>query len=93
MNIKDLKSIVIKKKLDAERVCFRWHNKNKSGGNFGINIWNVKGKDYEISGNYNVEGLLCGLRFGFIFQAGIPMNVQTIEEMFEFIEKVLGNRG
>ena len=93
MNIKDLKSIVIKKKLDAERVCFRWHNKNNSGGNFGINIWNVKGKDYEISGYYNVEGLLRGLRFGFIFQAGIPMNVQTIEEMFEFIEKVLGNRG
>lgn len=89
MKIQDLKSIEIKKRFGAKRVRFRWHNKNNSGGNFGINVIGVNGKDYEITGRYNVEGTLRSLRFGPIFQNGTPMNVNTVEEMFEFIEKYL----
>jgi hypothetical protein len=91
MYIKDLKSIVIKKKLNAESVCFRWHNKNKSGGNFGINICGVSDNDYGISGRYNDQGLLINLRFGFIYQRGIHMEVKDINEMFEFIENFIKN--
>lgn len=92
MNVKEIKSSVIKKRLYAKQVCYRWHNKNKTGGNFGINICGVNDKDYEISGYYDIEGTVRGLRFGFIYTAGIPMSVQTIEEMFEFIEKSIENR-
>lgn len=86
MNIKDLKSSVIKKRLNAKQVCYRWHNKNKTGGNFGINICGVNSKDYEISGYYDLTGLVSGLRFGFIYTAGIAIDVQSIEELFRFIE-------
>lgn len=89
MNIKDLKSTVLRKKLGAESVRFRWHNKNKSGGNFGINIRGVKEKNYEILGRYNPEGLLRSLHFGYLFKSGTPMNVNSLEEMFEFINKTI----
>ena len=89
MYIIDLKSSEIKKRLGAKSVAFRWHNKNKSGGNFGINIIGVKDRNYEISGHYDVSGLLSGLRFGRIYQCGAPMNVATKEKMFEFITKYL----
>lgn len=93
MNIRELKSAEIKKKLGAESVRFRWHNKNKSGGNFGLSIIGVKGRDYEISGYYNITGKLYDLRFGFIYQAGISMSVSSVEEMFEFIKESLERIG
>lgn len=93
MKITELKSIQIKKNLCAASVRFRWHNKNNTGGNFGINVIGVKGKNYEISGRYNCEGTLRCLRFGFINEVGIPMNVNSIEEMFEFINKIIEKHG
>lgn len=93
MYIIDLKSAVIKKKLGAKSVAFRWHNKNNYGGNFGINIIDVNGRDYEISGHYSTSGLLYALRFGRIYQAGSPMLVNTLDEMFEFIATYLKNQG
>lgn len=89
MKFIELKSRDIKKRFDAKSVALRWHNKNKSGGNFGMNIHGVNGKDFEISGQYNIDGILSGLRFGFIYQAGIPMNVNSVQEMFEFMDVVL----
>lgn len=87
MNIKDLKSLEIRKRLNAKHVHFRWHNKNSTGGNFGINILGVNGKDYEISGRYNEEGTLRSMRFGDIYECGKRFDVNTIEDMFEYIEK------
>lgn len=89
MKLIDLKSKEIKKRFDANSVAFRWHNKNKSGGNFGINIHDVNGQDYQITGEYNTDGILRGLRFGFIYQAGIPVNVDSIEQLFEFMGNVI----
>jgi len=89
MNIKELKSLIIKKKLSADSVCYRWHNKNNSGGNFCIKIWGVNGRNYEISGDYDSEGTLMNLRFGFLFQYGILMNVNSIDEMWKFIDNAL----
>lgn len=92
MNIKDLKSAVLKKRLNARQVCYRWHNKNKTGGNFGINLCGVQGKDYEISGYYDTEGNIKALHFGFIFTAGLAIDVKNLDDLFEFIEKSLLNR-
>lgn len=89
MNIKELKGSLIKKELGAQRAFFRWHNKNKSGGNFGISIYDVNGRDWELSGDYNIEGTLRKLKFGYIFQAGVPVNVQNIEELFYFIKNIV----
>ena len=44
MNIKMLNGNKIKKLMKAKSSRFRWHNKNKSGGNFGINIYGIKNK-------------------------------------------------
>ena len=93
MNIKDFKSLEIKKKLNADSVSYRWHNKNKIGGSFGINIIGVNGRDYQISGHYNNKGVVRELRFRPLSRYGISMDVDTVEEMVEFICKITGNGG
>lgn len=89
MKISDIKSTSIKKRFDAESVHFRWHNKNKNGGNFRINLIGIAGKDWEISGQYNQDGIITHLRFGFIYQAGIAMSVNSLEEMFDFMDVII----
>lgn len=85
MNIKELNGRAIKKALGAERVMFRWHNKNKSGGNFGINILGVNKGDWEISGHYDTEGNILSLRFGKIYQAGMALSNRDFKEIMDGI--------
>ena len=89
MKIQDIKTIQIKKLIGAKSVRFSWHNKNKTGGNFGINVIGVNGNDYAITGRYNITGTVRNLRFGFLLGISIPMNVKTVDEMLEFITKTI----
>ena len=88
INISELKGTFIKLKLGAKACRFRWHNKNKSGGNFGINILGLNGKDYEISGAYDNNGIICNLRFGYIYQAGSLMPRKNLDETLEMIKNI-----
>lgn len=92
MNIKDIKGTILKKLMNAERSSFRWHNKNKSGGNFGIEILGIDGKDYEISADYNTLGNFFHLRFGPIYHAGMRLNlgrIETVEELCVRLKKII----
>lgn len=88
----DLKSNILKKLLKAARVAQRYHNKNKSGGNFGINIYFGstfnRETDREITGNYNTEGFIYGLRYGPLYQCGqkIPRPIlKNIDLLGEYL--------
>ena len=85
MNVKELNGRAIKKALGAQRVMFRWHNKNKSGGNFGINILGVNNGDWEISGHYDTNGNILSLRFGKIYQAGMLVSNRQFDELMSGI--------
>lgn len=89
INISELKGNTIKKELGAKRCMFRWHNKNNSGGNFGINIIGINGKNYELSGFYDHHGNVCNLRFGYIYEAGSMLPRLNLQETLKFLNKVL----
>ena len=94
MIIQDLKTSQIKKGLKANRCKFRYHNKNKSGGNFGINIiFSEFGKEdyknFEISGNYDKGGLLYGLSVGLAYQIGFKVDVANMEELILKLKEMI----
>lgn len=90
MNIKELKSNLIKKNLKADSVCFRWHNKNLNGGNFGINICGVQEKDYEITGYYNIKGTITDLYFGYLFRGHkLQICADEVEKMISEIQVLI----
>ena len=97
INIKELKGQEIKKQLNAFSCAFRWHNKNKSGGNFGINIYFTKefnrDTDKEITGYYNKEGNIYSLNFSPLYSAGgnIPIwALKDLDALFNYIKDVIG---
>tara|TARA_Y100000310_G_C20272159_1_gene618528 strand:- start:211 stop:648 length:438 start_codon:yes stop_codon:yes gene_type:complete len=73
--IKDLRGPNIKKALGAARVFKRYHNRNKSGGNFGINIhfaeyptqkyWSTA---VELTGDHDLHDAIYSLTFAPIYQ-------------------------
>lgn len=83
MNIKEMRGVALKKALSAKSVAFRYHNKN--GGNFGINIRGLLGKDYELSGEYDKNGNFSELRFGHIYQLGCRVNPKDLEHLASII--------
>lgn len=73
---KELSGARLKKSLNLIRANQRWHNKNKTGGNFGINLIADKdfyGDNFEISGYYNTAAIIVGLRFGKLWQPGVEI--------------------
>jgi hypothetical protein len=84
MKFEELKLKEIKKALGFKSASMRYHNKNKSGGNFGTNL--TKGtwgqpdwKNFEISGNYRLDGTLYDVSFGNAFQCG--SNIREIDNI------------
>jgi len=73
INIKDLRGAKLKKSLGLKRVMKRWHNHNKSGGNFGINLYQDGGQNYEITGDHNLAGKVTDLHFGHLWQCGVKL--------------------
>ena len=80
----------LKKDLELQRALYRWHNKNKSGGNFGINLITGGQQNYEITGHYNTNGEITSLRFGRIYSAGVPVPKDyTYEQLISVIKRGL----
>ncbi len=63
IKIKDLNGTYLKKDLCIERVIKRYHNRNKSGGNFGINLMTGKSKNFELNGNHDTNDVITSLYF------------------------------
>lgn len=87
LTITDFKASEIKKLSGAERVGYQWHNKNKTGGNFGYNLFfpnpNAIGgrDDYMFSGEYDTTGKLRWLRVSKGFSAGISIPQEKLIDM------------
>lgn len=69
----------LKKALGFHRGSYQWHNRNKSGGNFGINLYpTVNGgwqrESYMLSGAYNSDGIVTALSFCEGFSAGVRLS-------------------
>ena len=94
---KELTGNILKKNLDAKRVMYRWHNKNKSGGNFGINIYYAeefnRETDKELTGYYSTDGNVYRLRFGSLYSCGINIPIyalQSLNTLFKYIKDHTG---
>lgn len=92
MNIKEVKGTSLKKLMKAKSSSFRWHNKNKNGGNFGIEIRGIEDKNYQICANYAFDGNFSNIRFGYVYQAGMIINLgrfETLEELCIRLMKII----
>ena len=89
MNIKEIKGTSLKKFMKAEKSSFRWHNKNKSGGNFGIEIRGIEGKNYQITAYYAYDGNFSNIKFGYIYQAGMKINLGRMEILEELCIRLM----
>jgi hypothetical protein len=90
LKIEELKGNVLKKALNAKNAMMRYHNKNKSGGNFAMNLLGIDGRDYELSGAYCMTGEITELRFGNIYYRGLHydfLHEVTLESVLKFINE------
>lgn len=81
MNIKEFKTLELKNFLNASSCRMRWHNKNKNGGNFGLNMIGVKGKDWELWCDYDKTGDCHFMRVGPIFYSHYDIVANDFEEL------------
>ncbi len=89
MNIKELNGARIKKDLlGVEVVNKDWHNKNKSGGNFGFTICVRKAPHllepsnyYQLRGQYRKDGTIYALNFGIAYDFTMGNVVSNIENL------------
>jgi len=97
----ELKTSEIKKELKAFKVIQRYHNKNKSGGNFALEIrFNEefkRGVDMEINGSYSVDGSLIHLNLGELWGSGgyplIPFeNLKSLSVLLEYLKTEIPER-
>jgi predicted nucleic acid-binding Zn-ribbon protein len=72
----------LKPLVGATSVAKRYHNKNLSGGNFGIEV--RKGDAaVELQGYHNTDGIITSLRVGPLFSPGTPIIKKDNYESFE----------
>ena len=84
----------LKRDLYLDRANQQWHNKNNSGGNFGFNLWNEPrgfGKNWELSGVYNIKGEVMSLGFGRMSQAGTEITGVKDMTYLDLITKIYDN--
>ena len=70
----------LKKDLGLHSAAQRWHNKNKSGGNFGINLIfdpRLECLNFELTGHYFPDGEISSLAFGELYQPGTKIYPAT----------------
>src|SRR5260221_8767031 len=89
MNIKELNGRSMKKHFNCKTSAFRWHNKNNSGGNFGLEIRGLDGKNYEINGYYDSNGNIRNLRFGYVFHTYTRLSAMTFEGLINEIRLII----
>jgi len=90
INIKELAGFKLKKDAKLHRVVMRYHNLNKTGGNFGINLYptsepyvyggNVK--SYEFSGYHYLDGVIYSMHFSLLY-GGIGEKIITKENYMD----------
>ena len=65
MNITEVNGRYFKRMLNASRCSFRYHNKNKNGGNFGFEMRGlIGGRNLELWGHYSADGEIYHLAIG-----------------------------
>ena len=99
INKKELAGNRLKKSLNARKVCYRWNNKNKGWGNFGINIYFSeefkRGIDKELTGEYKEidgENIISSLTFSDLWGGcGIRIDLKEIDTYNKLIEWIKYN--
>ena len=87
ISIKEIKPTYFKTHFPIDRASFQWHNKNKSGGNFGYNLiypeLNERGfkKTLMLSGYYDIKGNIYNLRLSEGFTAGFNLPVWSLKDL------------
>jgi len=85
INISELKGQQIKNALGIVRAIKRYHNKNKSGGNFGFTL--IKGdRWFDLNGYHDLSGHVKGLRFGNFGAAGTPINPKSFDDLMSALK-------
>lgn len=88
MNIKELNTRKIKKAIGASTMRYRYHNKNKGSSNFAIDIRGINGQNYELSGDYNSDGKLARLGFGYIYWTTSGLRVpENLEGLIDLLKR------
>jgi len=92
IKIKDLRGSMFKKRLFLNRCRFGYHNKNNSGGNFGLDFYRGKEfnpkTDFSLSGNYNINGEICRLSISSIRigEFGFKINLEECGDIDDLIK-------
>ena len=95
INMKDLTGPKLKKALGLNTAIKSYHNKNKSGGNFGINLRETpEGKLFVLSGSHDLNGDVYGLtidsvRIGFPSIRLVSINSYQSVEMSQVLNGVV----
>ena len=61
ITINELTGAKLKKALHLKKASKGWHNKNKSGGNFGINMVTQDHRFFELTGHHDTQGVIYHL--------------------------------
>jgi len=86
INISELKGQQIKKATGIDTSVKRYHNRNKSGGNFGFSL--RKGNRwFDLNGYHDLSGHVKGLRFGDFAGAGTPINPKSFDELMSALKR------
>lgn len=85
MNMRELNGSILKKRLGAKKSSFLWHNKNKSGGNFGLSIMDFMGHSWAVSGYYDTKGDITDLQFGRLYSRPYMCNFETFESFVKHL--------
>ena len=93
MKKSELNTRTLKKLMGAFRICQQWHNKNKSGGNFGLNFYFgetfQRGRDKSLNGYYNKDGDLYGMRYGDSYGVGQKIPQEILKDINLLAEYLL----
>ena len=73
---KELTGARLKRDLNLHKAHYFRHNRNKTGGNFRINLFysdRTWGERYQLTGSYNNSGRIYKLKFGRWLQTGLRL--------------------
>ena len=86
INISEVRGQQIKKALGIDTCVKRYHNRNKSGGNFGFTL--VKGdRWFDLNGYHDLTGHVKGLRFANFGAAGVPINPKSFDDLMSALKR------
>lgn len=86
VNIKELSGPKLKKALGLNKATKSYHNKNKSGGNFGINLREVpEGKMFVLNGAHDLNGDVYNLSIDSV-RLGFPSVGLVSISNYQFVE-------